>query len=103
MGYNFFFCFLRMAGSYEALEAGNTGDALVDFTGGVCESISLKDGGYSQDQEKRLVLFKSMQRAMRDKSLIGASIRVSAVQTLGVYLHIIHDLYTSWIHKDLKT
>ena len=68
--------FFRLAGSYEALEAGNTGDALVDFTGGVCESINLKDGGYSQDVEKRLTLFKSMERATREKSLISASIRV---------------------------
>ena len=67
-----------MAGSYEALEAGNTGDALVDFTGGVCESVNLKDGGYNQDLEKRQALFKSMERAMKEKSLISASIRVSA-------------------------
>ena len=66
-----------MAGSYEALEAGNTGDALVDFTGGVCESVNLKDGGYNQDLEKRQALFKSMERATREKSLISASIRVS--------------------------
>ena len=68
---------IRMAGSYEALEAGNTGDALVDFTGGVCESIDLKNGGYIEDLDKRMTLFKSMERAMREKSLISASIRVS--------------------------
>lgn len=73
-----------MAGSYEALEAGNTGDALVDFTGGVCESINLKDGGYNQDLEKRQALFKSMERAMREKSLISASIRVST-QMIGLF------------------
>lgn len=73
-----------MAGSYEALEAGNTGDALVDFTGGVCESINLKDGGYSQDLDKRQALFKSMERAMREKSLISASIRVSFLETATV-------------------
>lgn len=71
--------FPRLAGSYEALEAGNTGDALVDFTGGVCESINLKDGGYSQDTEKRQTLFKSMERAMKEKSLISASIRVCSL------------------------
>ena len=71
--------FSRLAGSYEALEAGNTGDALVDFTGGVCESINLKDGGYSQDTEKRQTLFKSMERAMKEKSLISASIRVCSL------------------------
>ena len=87
--------FPRLAGSYEALEAGNTGDALVDFTGGVCESINLKDGGYSQDTEKRQALFKSMERAMREKSLISASIRVCSllascmckIYTLHVYMY----------------
>ena len=74
--------FFRLAGSYEALEAGNTGDALVDFTGGVCESINLKDGGYSEDVEKRLTLFKSMERATKEKSLISASIRVHIYFTL---------------------
>ena len=80
-----------MAGSYEALEAGNTGDALVDFTGGVCESINLKDGGYSQDTEKRQALFKSMERAMREKSLISASIRVCAQHAscmCKIYVHV---------------
>ena len=81
MHYYTIFFFPRLAGSYEELEAGNTGDALVDFTGGVCESINLKDGGYSQDTEKRQTLFKSMERAMREKSLISASIRVCSLCT----------------------
>ena len=51
----------------------------MDFTGGVCESINLKDGGYGQDGEKRLGLFKSMERATREKSLISASIRVITI------------------------
>ena len=79
-------CSLRLAGSYEALEAGNTADALVDFTGGVCESVNLKDGGYSQDVEKRQTLFKSMERAMREKSLISASIRVSTMYKLYTFI-----------------
>lgn len=71
-----------MAGSYEALEAGNTGDALVDFTGGVCESVNLKDGGYADDTEKRQALFKNMERSMKEKSLISASIRVSTAECI---------------------
>jgi calpain-5 len=66
-----------MAGTYEALEAGNTGDALVDFTGGVGESVNLKEGGYANDVEKRDQLFKTMLKGMKDKSLMSASIKVS--------------------------
>lgn len=66
-----------MAGTYEALEAGNTGDALVDFTGGVGESVNLKEGGYANDQKKREELFKTMQKGEKDKSLMSASIKVS--------------------------
>ena len=65
-----------MAGTYEALEAGNTGDALVDFTGGVGEAINLREGGYANDSEKRVQLFKTMQKGMKDKSLMSASIKV---------------------------
>lgn len=91
--------FPRLAGSYEALEAGNTGDALVDFTGGVCESINLKDGGYSnkEDSEKRQTLFKSMERAMREKSLISASIRVCSLCAY-IYCTSYCNLYTCiWV------
>ena len=48
----------RLAGSYEALTGGQTGDALVDFTGGVNEAISMKEGGYEADEDKRRELFE---------------------------------------------
>ncbi len=48
----------RLAGSYEALVGGQTGDALEDFTGGVNETIDLKDDGYRADEEKMSELFK---------------------------------------------
>lgn len=66
--------YAKLSGSYEALEAGNIADALVDFTGGVCESINLKDANYDDDEERRLEFFKSMQKAMDNSSLVGASI-----------------------------
>ncbi|KAK3699441.1 hypothetical protein QZH41_018607, partial [Actinostola sp. cb2023] len=69
--------YAKMAGTYEALEAGNTGDALVDFTGGVGEAINLREGGYANDSEKRVQLFKTMQKGMKDKSLMSASIKIS--------------------------
>ena len=47
-----------MAGCYEALSGGQTGDAMVDFTGGVDEMIDLVGGGYRGDDQKRKTLFK---------------------------------------------
>ena len=77
-----FLLYFRLNGSYEALEAGNIADALVDFTGGVCESINLKDANYNDDEERRLEFFKSMQKSMSDRSLIGASISVNNTELL---------------------
>ena len=37
--------FCRIHGSYEALDGGNLSDALVDFTGGVSELVSLENDG----------------------------------------------------------
>lgn len=68
---------VRLNGSYEALQAGNIADALVDFTGGVCESTNLQETGFSEDEDGRLAYFKTMQKAMGERSLIGASISVS--------------------------
>ena len=69
--------YFRLNGSFEALEAGNIADALVDFTGGVCESVNLKDTGLNDDEERRLAFFNSMRKAMNDGSLVGASISVN--------------------------
>ena len=70
--------YFRLNGSFESLEAGNIADALVDFTGGVCESVNLKDAGFYDDEERRLTFFNSMRKAMSDRSLVGASITVNS-------------------------
>ncbi|EDO34860.1 predicted protein [Nematostella vectensis] len=69
--------YAKLAGTYEALAAGSTADALVDFTGGVAEAISLSNGGYAEDQEKRLQLFKTLERGHKEKSLMSASIKIN--------------------------
>ena len=71
--------YFRLNGSYDALEAGNIADALVDFTGGVCESVNLKDAGFNEDEDRRLAFFTSMRKAMSDRSLVGASISVNMI------------------------
>ena len=47
-----------MAGCYEALIGGQTGDAMVDFTGGADEYLDLVGGGHRGDDEKTKALFK---------------------------------------------
>lgn len=56
----------------------------MDFTGGVCESVNLKDAGFNDDEERRLTFFNSMRKAMSDRSLVGASITVNIVLYLSV-------------------
>ena len=48
----------RLSGCYEALDAGNTADAFVDFSGGVSESINLADGNYAADEHELKQLFQ---------------------------------------------
>lgn len=66
----------RLAGSYEALEAGNPADALVDFTGGVSETIDLVKGNYANDIEKRKALHKKQVKLMERKCMASSSIKV---------------------------
>ena len=67
----------RLAGCYEALSGGQTGDALVDFTGGVTESVEIQEGGYQSDTAKQLELFEKMYHSHQHKALISCSISVS--------------------------
>ncbi|GCB84222.1 hypothetical protein scyTo_0024972, partial [Scyliorhinus torazame] len=62
-------------GCYEALDGGNTADALVDFTGGVSEPVALDEENCSGDLEKRKRLYQNLLKAHSRKSLISCSIR----------------------------
>ena len=66
----------RLAGSYEALEAGNPAEALVDFTGGVSEYIDIVAGNYANDLERRKELFQKLYKYMDRQSMTSASIKV---------------------------
>lgn len=67
---------VRLNGCYEALEGGNTAEALVDFTGGVSEPLTLDGETLSQHGDQRRALFQMLARAHSCKSLVTCSIRV---------------------------
>ncbi|XP_015680962.1 calpain-5, partial [Protobothrops mucrosquamatus] len=69
--------YAKLSGCYEALDGGNTGDALVDFTGGVSEPIDLVEGGYASDEDKRNLLFERVLKVHNRGGLISCSIKVS--------------------------
>ncbi len=82
----------RLAGSYEALAGGQTGDALVDFTGGVNDSVDIREGGYRDDEAKQLELFhRLLHGSDHHKALISCSIAVrfkSVVMVHDVFLGV---------------
>ncbi|XP_023648274.1 calpain-5a [Paramormyrops kingsleyae] len=67
---------------YEALDGGNTADALVDFTGGVCEPMDMLEGTFSQDDEARNHLFDRVLKVHNRGGLISCSIRATSVQDM---------------------
>uniref|UniRef100_A0A673YZX9 Calpain 5 n=1 Tax=Salmo trutta TaxID=8032 RepID=A0A673YZX9_SALTR len=70
--------YAKMYGCYEALDGGNTADALVDFTGGVSEPLDLLEEGLSTDKEKRSTLFDRVLKVHNRGGLISASIRAAS-------------------------
>uniref|UniRef100_A0A3P9HBS9 Calpain 5a n=1 Tax=Oryzias latipes TaxID=8090 RepID=A0A3P9HBS9_ORYLA len=70
--------YAKMFGCYEALDGGNTADALVDFTGGVSEPIDLIQNGYKEDDEKRDELFERVLKVHNRGGLISCSIRATS-------------------------
>ncbi|XP_065324886.1 calpain-5-like isoform X1 [Gordionus sp. m RMFG-2023] len=89
--------YAKLNGCYEALDGGNLSDALVDFTGGICENVELKlnppDGSlpngtnvastvetsgvyYCSEPEVRKKLFDTLLREVARRSLMCAAIDV---------------------------
>ncbi|XP_026640221.1 calpain-5 [Microtus ochrogaster] len=67
--------YAKLAGCYQALDGGNTADALVDFTGGVSEPIDLTEGDFANDEAKRNQLFERVLKVHSRGGLISASIK----------------------------
>uniref|UniRef100_A0A8C2X4X3 Calpain 5 n=1 Tax=Cyclopterus lumpus TaxID=8103 RepID=A0A8C2X4X3_CYCLU len=69
--------YAKMCGCYEALDGGNTADALVDFTGGVSEPMDLMENAFKDDEEKRNELFERVLKVHDRGGLISCSIRAT--------------------------
>ncbi|XP_034539001.1 calpain-5-like [Notolabrus celidotus] len=65
----------KLAGCYESLEGGNTGDAVVDFSGAVAEAISLEKEDYYKDQKKQDQLFEDLLKVYDREGIISCSIK----------------------------
>ncbi|KAE8627955.1 hypothetical protein XENTR_v10007234 [Xenopus tropicalis] len=74
--------YAKLAGCYEALDGGNTADALVDFTGGVSEPIELTEGHFVTDVEKRNDLFERVLKVHNRGGLISCSIRATSASDM---------------------
>ncbi|XP_074480223.1 calpain-5 isoform X2 [Sebastes fasciatus] len=67
--------YAKLNGCYEALEGGNTTEALIDFTGGVSEPLSLDREAFSLHSDQRRAFFQTLANAHERKALITCSIR----------------------------
>uniref|UniRef100_A0A3P9HCI7 Calpain-6 n=1 Tax=Oryzias latipes TaxID=8090 RepID=A0A3P9HCI7_ORYLA len=74
--------YAKLNGCYEALEGGNTAEALIDFTGGVSEPLSLDRDFLSLHSNQRKELFHSLARVHERKALITCSIRPADGETV---------------------
>lgn len=69
----------RLSGCYQSLEGGNTGDAVVDFSGAVTEPLNLEVEAYYKDQKKQDQLFEDLLKVYDCGGIISCSIKVRVV------------------------
>ncbi|XP_062262442.1 calpain-5-like [Platichthys flesus] len=67
--------YAKLAGCYESLEGGNTGEAVVDFSGAVAEAINLEEEAFYKDQEKQDKLFEDLLKVYDRGGIISCSIK----------------------------
>ncbi|XP_051813865.1 calpain-5a isoform X2 [Acanthochromis polyacanthus] len=78
--------YAKMCGCYEALDGGNTADALVDFTGGVSEPMDLTENNYKTDENQRSQLFERVLKVHNRGGLISCSIRATTAADMELRL-----------------
>ncbi|XP_077387028.1 calpain-5-like [Festucalex cinctus] len=70
--------YAKTCGCYEALDGGNTADALVDFTGGVSQSVCISESGVQDSAENLAELFKRVVKVHERGGLISASVEATS-------------------------
>eukprot|EP00116_Pleurobrachia_bachei_P002496 sb/3462758/ len=74
--------YAKLAGSYEALSGGNTGDALIDFTGGISELVNLTEEAIKTDPVKKEKFLNALLKAFKRHAMISASIECEENQEM---------------------
>lgn len=72
--------FAKLHGCYESLTGGTLGEAFVDITGGVPETINLDLPTVQSDEATRLELFTILKGAFDDHALIAAAITAKTAE-----------------------
>ncbi|KAF6728856.1 Calpain-5 [Oryzias melastigma] len=67
--------YAKLYGCYESLRGGKAGDAVVDFSGAVCETIDLEEEAFYKDQEKQNHLFEKLLEIYNCGGIISCSIK----------------------------
>ncbi|XP_077361745.1 calpain-5-like [Festucalex cinctus] len=67
--------YAKLSGCYESLVGGNTGDAVVDFSGAVAEAVNLEAEAYYKDQKKMDHLFADLLKVYDRGGIISCSIK----------------------------
>ncbi|XP_037544043.1 calpain-5 [Nematolebias whitei] len=67
--------YAKLSGCYQSLEGGNTGDAVVDFSGAVSEAIDLEKEAFYKDQERQDKLYEDLLKVYDRGGIISCSIK----------------------------
>ncbi|KAG7252539.1 LOW QUALITY PROTEIN: hypothetical protein CRUP_027530, partial [Coryphaenoides rupestris] len=76
--------YAKLSGCYESLEGGNTGDAVVDFSGAVAETFDLEAEAFYKDKEKEEHLFEDLLKVFERGGLISCSIKIELKMANGL-------------------
>ncbi|XP_078268158.1 calpain-5-like [Rhinoraja longicauda] len=66
--------YAKLAGCYEALDGGNAGDAMVDFSGAVAETIDVQKANCARKNDSNVQLFEKLLKVKRRGGMISCSI-----------------------------